>query len=160
MLPAQEDLILSSRVVHATIDPSILSINPSSAASKGGEDDDDDDESDPDRVITKARPATAADGLLTIPEIVAWFQKLPKLRSAYSEGLRHAREVSIDIETYRKRGLLPDGRHGLDEPEYTSYTFYWKSVLGMFSTSQCLSTFVTNAIQIISFFWMQTNRAL
>jgi RNA exonuclease NGL2 len=133
LLPAQEDLILSSRVVHVTIDPSILSTNPPSAASKTGEDGDDDDESDPDRVITQARPATPADGLLTIPEIVAWFQKLPRLRSAYSEGLRHAKEVGIDIETYGKRELLPDGRHGFDEPEYTSYTFYWKSVLGMCS---------------------------
>jgi len=132
LLPAQEDLILSSRVVHVTIDPSIL-INPSLAASKKGEDDDD-DESDPDRVITQARPATPADGLLTIPEIVAWFQKLPRLRSAYSEGLRRAKEVGIDIETYGNRELLPDGRHGFNEPEYTSYTFYWKSVLGMSST--------------------------
>jgi RNA exonuclease NGL2 len=159
LLPAQEDLILSSRVVHTTIDPSIPLIDPSSVAFKGGKDDED-EEPDPDRVITKARPATPADGLLTIPEIVTWFQKLPRLRSAYSEGLRHAKEVGIDVETYGKRELLPDGRHGCNEPEYTSYTFYWKSVLGMFPSLQCLCKFMTNSIQIISFFWMQTNRAL
>lgn len=129
LLPSQEDLILSSRVVHATIDSSALASTPLVASKRGV---DDGDEADPDRVITNARPATIADGLLTIQEIVAWFQKLPKLRSAYSEGLRHAKEVGIDISTYGKGELLLDGRQGLNEPEYTSYTFYWKSIIGTF----------------------------
>jgi len=69
------------------------------------------------------------DGLLTIPDIIAWFAKLPQLRSAYCEGLRSAKEIGIELETYGTRELLSPGRQGFDEPEYTSYTFYWKSVL-------------------------------
>jgi len=33
------------------------------------------------------------------------------------------------IPTYGSRVELPPGRQGADEPEYTSYTHYWKAVL-------------------------------
>lgn len=91
---------------------------------------DNDEASDPNRIITNARVATPEDGLLAIPDIVAWFAKLPRLRSSYCEGVRRAREIGAQLETYGTRELLPVGRQGFDEPEFTSYTFYWKSVLG------------------------------
>lgn len=121
LLPTQEQAILDSRVIHATIDPTIPIVTTKA---------NDDDEADPDRVITNARPAIPEDGLLTIPDIIAWFETLPKLRSSYSEGLRRAKEIGIELETYGTREGLTPGRQGFDEPEYTSYTFYWKSVLG------------------------------
>jgi RNA exonuclease NGL2 len=124
LLSSQEQAVLNSRVIHATIDPTVLNTLPTKAR------EDDDEASDPDRVITNARPAIPEDGLLTIPDIVAWFAKLPRLRSAYCEGLRRAKEIGIELETYGTRELLSPGRKGFDEPEYTSYTFYWKSVLG------------------------------
>ena len=120
-------MILSSRVVHATRDPSILSSIPS--AVKSSEDDEAED-IDPDRNITNARPATDEDGLLDVPEIVEWFSTLPRLWSAYSEGLYQARTLRTMIPTYGSRVELPAGRQGADEPEYTSYTHYWKAVLG------------------------------
>lgn len=129
LLPIQEQAILDSRVVHATIDPTVLN-NVPTVTSKGDANDDHDSEADPDRVITNARPATSEDGLLTVPDIIGWFSKLPRLRSAYSEGLRRAKETGIELETYGTRELLLPDRKGCDEPEYTSYTFYWKSVLG------------------------------
>ena len=124
LVSTQEQSILDSRVVHATIDPTVLNTVPSKAR------EDDDEASDPDRIITNARPAIPEDGLLTIPDIVAWFSNLPRLRSAYSEGLRRAKDTGIELETHGTRELLPADQNGYNEPEYTSYTFYWKSVLG------------------------------
>lgn len=127
LLSTQEQAILDSRVIHATIDPTVLNFVPTVTFKAK---DDEDDTLNPDRIITNARPATPEDGLLTIPDIVAWFSKLPRLRSAYSEGLRGAKDAGIECETYGTREILPTNQNGYDEPEYTSYTFYWKSVLG------------------------------
>lgn len=126
LLPLQEEMILSSRVVHATRDPSILASTSSSV--KHSEDDETEDV-DPDRDIVNARPATKEDRLLEIPEIVEWFSTLPTLCSAYNEGLYQARRLGTVIPTYGARVELPPGRQGATEPEYTSYTHYWKAVL-------------------------------
>jgi RNA exonuclease NGL2 len=84
---------------------------------------------DPDKVITNARSATFADGLFTVPELISFFSRLPRLRSVYDEGLGlldHAGGLS----TFGSRVKLPPSRKGRNEPEYTSYTHYWKTVLG------------------------------
>lgn len=72
------------------------------------------------------------DELLSIPELVAWFSRLPPLRSAYSDGLHEAQKRGYNIPTYRTRVSLTPGRRGSDEPEYTSYTHFWQAVLGSF----------------------------
>lgn len=124
LLPAQEDSILASRVVHATIDPSVR-IPTESPISKASEEDEESDL----RLITNARLAIPDDGLLTLPEIVTWFQGLPRLRSAYCEGLGHAKGIGMDVNTHGE-GVLAAGRRGFNEPQYTSYTTYWKSTMG------------------------------
>ena len=131
-LSAQRQTILDSCVVHATIDPTILSASTTTSKTK----EDNDEASDPDRIITNARVATPEDGLLTIPDIVAWFAELPRLRSAYCEGVHLTREIGVELETFGTREFLPPARQGFDEPEFTSYTFYWKSVLGKLLSCQ------------------------
>ncbi|CAA7266530.1 unnamed protein product [Cyclocybe aegerita] len=126
LLPEQEQIIHPSRVVHSSLDPSVLLNLP---ATPKGTDEDDAEAVDPDRVITNARPAKPEDGLLTVPEIVAWFRQLPRLRSAYSDGIAAARGHGYDLPTFGIRAQPPIGRRGSEEPEYTSYTYYWKSVL-------------------------------
>lgn len=126
LLPAQEDSILASRVVHATIDPSVRI--PTKSAASNSEASEDDEGSDL-HFITNARPAIPDDGLLTLPEIDTWFQGLPRLRSAYCEGLGHAKGIGMDVNTHGE-GMPVTGRRGFDEPQYTSYTTYWKSALG------------------------------
>lgn len=120
----QKDMITPSMVVHSSRDPRVVE-NSKAAVEDESED------ADPDRVITNARPATAEDGLLSVPEVVDWFSKLPTLRSAYSDGLKEARKCGYDIPTFGTRVSVATGRRGSDEPEYTSYTHFWQSVLGM-----------------------------
>lgn len=80
LLPSQVQSIQTSRVVHASLDPSIKYV-PTGGISKaavpaaqGTQEDEDDDEGgagetqDPDRVITNARSAVPEDGLLSVPE--------------------------------------------------------------------------------------------
>ncbi|KAF8912750.1 Endonuclease/exonuclease/phosphatase [Gymnopilus junonius] len=122
LLVKQEETITPSLVVHSSRDPRILE-NPKAAVEDESED------ADPDRVITNARPATAEDGLLSIPELVDWFSVLPTLRSAYSDGLHEALRRGYNLPTYGTRVSLAPGRRGSDEPEYTSYTHYWQAVL-------------------------------
>ncbi|KDR85084.1 hypothetical protein GALMADRAFT_83454 [Galerina marginata CBS 339.88] len=123
LLPSQEDTISPSLVVHASLDPTVMENAPTPPAAE------DESEDDPDRVITNARPATIDDGLLTIPELVDWFSKLPTPRSAYNDGLHEARKHDNNLPTYGTRVALTPGRRGSDEPEYTSYTHFWQSVL-------------------------------
>lgn len=120
-------MIHTSRVVHATRDPTILASTPSTVEHS---EDDEAEDVDPDRNIVNARPATKEDGLLDISEIIEWFSTLPRLCSAYNEGLHQARRLGTVIPTYGTRVELPPGRQGATEPEYTSYTHYWKAVLG------------------------------
>ena len=120
LLPDQEEILLPSYVVHASVDPDI----PLTAKTAVDEDDE-----DPDRVITNARQATTADGLLSLTELGDFFSHIPKLRSAYDEGLEQIPHLQ-GIPTFGRRVTLPPTRHGRWEPEYTSYTHYWKAVLG------------------------------
>jgi len=92
-------------------------------------DEEESEESDPDRVITNARQSKPEDGLLSVAELISWFRNLPKPRSAYNAGLYEARKAE-SLPTYGERTQLSAERHGFNEPEYTSYTHYWKSVLG------------------------------
>lgn len=117
ILPTQEALLAFSRVLHFTIDPSVPRTSTAAA----------DEEGDPDAGITDARKALPEDGLLTTAELISTFSSHARhLRSAYDEGLR---EIP-DIPTFGDRVTLPAGRHGAHEPQWTSYTHYWKTVLG------------------------------
>jgi RNA exonuclease NGL2 len=84
---------------------------------------------DPDKVITSARSATLTDGLLTVPEFCDFFSQLPRLRSVYDEGLGLIGDIG-GLSTFGDRVKLLAPRKGRNEPEYTSYTHYWKTVLG------------------------------
>ncbi|KAH9175266.1 Endonuclease/exonuclease/phosphatase [Lactarius sanguifluus] len=121
LTPAQEQLLAKSRVVHVSVDPSV----PLTASAETNED----DESDPDRVITNAREALPADGLLSSPELVELFAAPMRPRSLYDEGQRLLEKTSGPILRCGERLGLPAHRQGAYEPEWTSYTHYWKSVL-------------------------------
>lgn len=90
---------------------------------------------DPDRVITNARTASPKDGLLDSTELVKLYSESPKARSAYDSALSRflQQEPGRDVPIW---GSVPehkmDPAHpGFYEPAYTSYTHYWKSVLGL-----------------------------
>ncbi|RDB28818.1 putative RNA exonuclease C9B6.11c [Hypsizygus marmoreus] len=122
LLPDQEERLLSSYVVHVSVDPSVPETD---------EDDSDlnsEEAADQDEPITSARPATPADGLLSVPALADFFSRMPKPRSAYDEGLAQIKDVEIP-PTYGAKALLAPERRGRYEPEFTSYTHYWKAVL-------------------------------
>ena len=122
LLPAQQERLRRSRVVHLSIDPEF---DPETA--KPHQEDEEGDETDPDKIITNARTAQASDGLLSDSELTELFTT--PLRSVYDEGIKIQRELSKDIISYGDRVPLM-GRKGTNEPEWTSYTHYWKTVLG------------------------------
>jgi len=81
-----------------------------------------------------ARTATPVDGLLSTEELVEAVQKLgvANLQSSYDRGLRIAKMSSdSDVRTFSDRvtSVAPP-RLGGHEPEWTSYTHFWKTVLG------------------------------
>jgi RNA exonuclease NGL2 len=142
----QRDRLQISRVVHVSIDPTV----PLTAA--GAPADDESEAVDPDRVITNARSAVPADGLLSDSELVSLFSSANIVRSAYDEGLRQHKQHTPDFKTFGDRVSLPPGTKGSHEPEYTrydgsplftpltriltciSYTHYWKVDLDLYQT--------------------------
>ncbi|KAJ7631000.1 Endonuclease/exonuclease/phosphatase [Roridomyces roridus] len=118
----QRERLDFSRVVHVSIDPSVP---PTTAAPLA---DDESEAVDPDRVITNARRAVPADGLLSDDELVSLFASGAVVRSAYDEG-RRLSTADPDIPTFGKRMSIQPTTKGFYEPEYTSYTHYWKTVL-------------------------------
>ncbi|PFH54560.1 hypothetical protein AMATHDRAFT_134318 [Amanita thiersii Skay4041] len=126
--PEQRESLESSRVVHVSVDPTVprtINSNPTPP-----ENDETEDAIDPDRVITNARAATIADGLLSDTEFQALFSFPLRPRSVYDIGMREGRNHSKDvIKNFGDRVSLLPGRLGWHEPEYTSYTHYWKTVL-------------------------------
>lgn len=131
MTPAQEGLLERSRVIHVSVNPSVPLSNPAAATK------DEDDEggggaetADPDRVITNARKASPADGLLSSSELVQLFAVAPRPRSLYDEGQRLLERVSGPVQRCGERMGLSAHQRGAYEPEWTSYTYYWQNVLG------------------------------
>ncbi|CAK5280252.1 unnamed protein product [Mycena citricolor] len=118
---AQSERLDISRVVHVSLDPSVPVSGPRVA--------DEDEGDDPDLVITNARRAVPADGLLSDAELSSLFASSGLVRSAYNEGLHHYRQIAGDIGTFGERLGWVAGSKGFHEPEYTSYTHWWKSVL-------------------------------
>lgn len=85
---------------------------------------------DPDRNIINARTATEADGLLSVTELQSLYGDTV-LRSVYDIGLHHSKiSTKHNFKTFGHRFPSLSGRRGAFEPEYTSYTHYWKTVLG------------------------------
>ncbi|KAH9837132.1 Endonuclease/exonuclease/phosphatase [Rhodofomes roseus] len=129
--PEQEARLAASRVVHKSIDPNVP-VAPE-AATEGAEEDEGAaaTESDPDKVITNARPALPADGLLTDAELADMLRQYDRPTSVYDEGQRICTAAStLERElTFGNRAPIPAERHGAYEPNWTSYTHYWKSVL-------------------------------
>jgi RNA exonuclease NGL2 len=129
--PTQEELLERSRVVHVSVDPSVPLSSPAAT-----NDEDGDDESggaqavDPDRVITNARKASPADGLLSSSELAQLYAVSPRPRSLYDEGQRLLEKVSGPVLRCGERMGMPPHQRGAYEPEWTSYTHYWQSVLG------------------------------
>lgn len=139
-LNAEHETVLSpSRVVHVSIDPSISIATPAAAAADGdeaGAAGGDGEEEDPDRVITNARPAKPEDGLLDSRSLVSLFTEFPRATSTYALGLSRYLSEELnsakgdDIPIFGRTHSLPLATPGYYEPAYTSYTHYWKSVLG------------------------------
>lgn len=122
----QKGRLSLSRVTHVSVDPTVPRTQDTPAKS---DEDGESEESDPDRVIVNARNSTDADGLLNDDELVALFAGGCRLRSAYDEGLSRIQNSKVAV--YGERGFLQSTQPGFHEPAYTSYTHYWKSVLGM-----------------------------
>ncbi|KAF5377429.1 hypothetical protein D9615_005324 [Tricholomella constricta] len=122
LLPEQEQRLLSSYVVHFSVDPTVPRA-VTAALEEGGE-----EAVDPDRVITSARAATPADGLLSPTELIEFFSRIPRLRSTYDFGLSKVKDLA-GLQTFGSRVALGPSRRGSYEPAYTSYTHYWKTVL-------------------------------
>jgi RNA exonuclease NGL2 len=127
LLPIQENHLASSRVVHLTVDPDV----PPTNAHTPAEEESGNSETDPDKIITNARPAISSDGFLTNAELVELYAT--PARSVYDEGLSKYRQSTNDVVTYRDRVNLQPSRRGANEPEWTCYTHYWKTVLGKIS---------------------------
>ena len=125
MVPQQSREIEISRVVHVSIDSSVVQ----TPAAPKDDDEGDAAQADPDRVITNARPAKPDDGLLTDEELDALFKAHGYLRSVYDEGQRSAASEHDNVIGTRLNSLAP-GRKGYFEPMWTSYTHYWKTTLG------------------------------
>lgn len=122
-----KDRLSHSRVTHISVDPSVpkTQTTPSKGDEEGGEGDS--EESDPDRVITNARNATDADGLLDDHELTALFSNGHRLFSAYDVGLSKMQDSNIAL--YGDRVSLQRTQPGFFEPSYSCYTHYWQSVL-------------------------------
>jgi RNA exonuclease NGL2 len=128
LTPAQEQLLERSRVVHVSVDPTVPLTNPAAA----NDDEDGGAQADPDRVITNARDASPADGLLNTSELLDLFAVTTlRPRSLYDEGQRLLENISPSpVPRCGERVGLPPHKRGAYEPEWTSYTHYWQSVLG------------------------------
>jgi RNA exonuclease NGL2 len=126
LLPTQENRLAPSRVVHFTVDPDVY--HTTHAPAEEVEEARNDGETDPDKIITNARPAMPSDGLLTTAELADLYAT--PVRSAYDEGLSKHRQTTKDLVAYCDRVNLEPFRRGANEPEWTSYTHYWKTVLG------------------------------
>ncbi|TFY79044.1 hypothetical protein EWM64_g4971 [Hericium alpestre] len=128
LLPAQEDRLARSRVVHASVDPSVPVTGPK--AEEEDEASENDAEMDSDHVLTNARNAEAADGLLSTSELLDLYATPSRPRSAYDLGQRiMAKKDAASIRRCGERYKMPDARLGAFEPEWTSYTHFWKTVL-------------------------------
>ncbi|EIN14201.1 Endonuclease/exonuclease/phosphatase [Punctularia strigosozonata HHB-11173 SS5] len=126
VLPAQEARLEASRVVHVSVDPSV----PITSSQAIPEDDEGaaTAEKDPDKIIVNARVAVSGDGLLSTPELAKFAGGAP-VRSAYDEAQRQQATInpSFIVTCGSRYGL--EGRKGFYEPQWTSYTHYWKTVL-------------------------------
>lgn len=125
LLPEQVACIEESRVVHASVDPTVSESDKHVAS-----DNEEEEDVDPDRNIINARMATEVDGLLSVSELRSLYEDT-LLRSVYDIGL-HDSKISAkhNVKTFGHRFSSLPGRRGGFEPEYTSYTHYWKTVLG------------------------------
>jgi RNA exonuclease NGL2 len=127
LTPAQEELLERSRVVHVSVDPTVPLTNPFAT----NDDEDGGAQADPDKVITNARKASPADGLLKSSELVDLFvATVLRPRSLYDEGQRLLEKKSSPVPRCGERIGLPPHKRGAYEPEWTSYTHYWQNVLG------------------------------
>ena len=125
LLPEQVACIEESRVVHVSVDPTV-----SESVKHVASDDEEEEGVDPDRNIVNARIATESDGLLSVTELQSLYEDT-LLRSVYDIGLQHSKISSkYNFKTFGQRSSSLPGRRGAFEPEYTSYTHYWKTVLG------------------------------
>ncbi|PIL31576.1 hypothetical protein GSI_06278 [Ganoderma sinense ZZ0214-1] len=125
LLPVQKARIQSSRVVHATIDPSVSTSG--AAVAEEEEEGAELGENDPDRITVNARAAQPSDGLLSDAELKGLFRQSGTPTSAYDAGQRLY--PSAGEHTFGSRVPIPEGRCGAFEPIYTSYTHYWQAVL-------------------------------
>ncbi|KAJ7597130.1 Endonuclease/exonuclease/phosphatase [Mycena floridula] len=121
LLPEQKVVLEESRVIHRSIDATV----PVSVASAA----EDDESEDPDRTITNARRAKPSDELLSDPELGQLFDSSTPVRSAYSSALEQHRNNRASVQTFGSRAIIPESRKGGNEPEWTSYAHFWKTVL-------------------------------
>lgn len=122
-----------SRVVHRSIDPSIED-PPHPQVLKQDEEGEAaarQEEEDEDRTIKHARVANRADGLLDDEELRALCSQDRSVSSAYHDGQKTHRGTGVPGKpSFGELKGFPLTQQGFFEPGYTSYTHYWKTVLG------------------------------
>ncbi|KAI0068339.1 Endonuclease/exonuclease/phosphatase [Artomyces pyxidatus] len=123
LLAKQEERLVYSRVVHVSIDPSVPLTEPKAA------EDDEDGDSATKKVFKNTRLAQEEDGLLNPTELSELFSTASRPRSAYDAGQRVLQEHGQAPARCGERLSMPAQRLGAFEPEWTSYTHYWKTVL-------------------------------
>jgi len=117
MTEEQVEKIDKSRIVHLSVDPTVVSDAPNCVNEDG----------DPDRVIKDARRCTTHDGLATASQLTQLFGQLPKVRSAYALANR---ELGIDrCKCFGHSNSLNENENGFFEPLITAYAHYWKTTL-------------------------------
>ncbi|KAH9944043.1 Endonuclease/exonuclease/phosphatase [Epithele typhae] len=123
LLPAQKAMLERSRVVHASIDPSVP---------QTGKPEEEDPDPDPDRVIVnarRARPPTGCSPTRSSSASSARPSTGAPPTSAYDAGMRTVPSLADRQLTFGSRATVDGARRGANEPVYTSYTHYWQAVL-------------------------------
>jgi len=112
LLDSQRAELDRSRVVHISVDPSIVLSTPDGNARSS------------ERFIPNSRKPIPSDGLSSVHDLESQFQSilLRPLRSVYDE-------VEMSSHTFGQRHNLPVDRKGRYEPMWTSFTPLWRLTL-------------------------------
>ena len=119
MTTAQEELLENSRVIHVSVNPTVPTV-PLTNRFAINDDEDGGTQADPDKVITNAREASPADGLLKSSELVDLFAVTAlHPRRLYDEDQRLLEKIlaqflavvsELDYRLINKAGMNRNGQ--------------------------------------------------
>ncbi|KIY62428.1 hypothetical protein CYLTODRAFT_177489 [Cylindrobasidium torrendii FP15055 ss-10] len=127
-----DQLLVDSSVVHTSAERNLATAPGEATETEDEEEGEDGGEGDTDRVIVNARPAKPSDGLLNSAELQHLYTHSGSpLQSAYDSGIRAflSGNKGTPIAIFGDRVKWPTTQSGACEPQYTSYTHFWKTTL-------------------------------